>query len=351
MLDALPQEASAPTPQPRELDFRFTGKTGEYFRIWIVNLALTILTLGIYSAWAKVRTTRYFYGHSWLDGHNFEYHARPVQILMGRVIAVAVFAAYSILSEVSIVAAGVLFLLVLCASPWLIVASLRFRARMSSYRNLRFDFAGTPGQAAVAYLLYPALAFLTFLLAYPASARKGYHFIGNGHRYGGRPFAARLSLGFFYGTYALALLIVLLLTVVAAFIAAAVGGSQAIGTIFTLRLLPVALAAFILITRVFVRTRCTRHLFNNLVLDERHRFRCRMNALRMIWIRLTNVAAVICSLGFLYPWARIRESRYFIESLTAVSDGDLSAFFGTAEGDASATSRELAEIFDLDVGL
>ena len=52
MLDALPQEASAPTPQPRELDFRFTGKTGEYFRIWIVNLALTILTLGIYSAWA-----------------------------------------------------------------------------------------------------------------------------------------------------------------------------------------------------------------------------------------------------------------------------------------------------------
>jgi uncharacterized membrane protein YjgN (DUF898 family) len=27
--------------------FEFTGSGGEYFRIWIVNLALTILTLGI----------------------------------------------------------------------------------------------------------------------------------------------------------------------------------------------------------------------------------------------------------------------------------------------------------------
>ena len=25
----------------------FTGKTGEYFRIWIVNLCLTVVTLGI----------------------------------------------------------------------------------------------------------------------------------------------------------------------------------------------------------------------------------------------------------------------------------------------------------------
>ena len=39
----------------------FRGDPKEYFRIWIVNLALTILTLGIYSAWAKVRKQRYFY--------------------------------------------------------------------------------------------------------------------------------------------------------------------------------------------------------------------------------------------------------------------------------------------------
>src|SRR5258707_6333866 len=43
---------------------RFTGRAGEYFRIWIVNICLSIVTLGIYSAWAKVRRKRYFYGNT-----------------------------------------------------------------------------------------------------------------------------------------------------------------------------------------------------------------------------------------------------------------------------------------------
>ena len=50
---------------------QFTGKAGEYFAIWIVNVALTILTLGIYSAWAKVRTNQYFYGNTFLADSAF----------------------------------------------------------------------------------------------------------------------------------------------------------------------------------------------------------------------------------------------------------------------------------------
>ena len=62
----------------------FTGKASEYFGIWIVNVLLTILTLGIYSAWAKVRRNRYFFGNTVLLGRSFEYHARGLQILVGR---------------------------------------------------------------------------------------------------------------------------------------------------------------------------------------------------------------------------------------------------------------------------
>jgi len=42
------------------LALRFTGRGTEYFGIWIVNLLLTIITLGIYSAGAKVRRLQYF---------------------------------------------------------------------------------------------------------------------------------------------------------------------------------------------------------------------------------------------------------------------------------------------------
>ena len=34
---------------------RFTGSGSEYFKIWIVNVLLTIITLGMYYPWAKVR--------------------------------------------------------------------------------------------------------------------------------------------------------------------------------------------------------------------------------------------------------------------------------------------------------
>ena len=90
-------------PQGR-LPVEFTGKSGEYFKIWIVNVLFSILTLGIYSAWAKVRTNQYFHGHTSIGGHRFRYLAKPLQILKGRLIAVAVFIAYSAISAFSLYA-------------------------------------------------------------------------------------------------------------------------------------------------------------------------------------------------------------------------------------------------------
>ncbi len=82
-----------------ELEFKFDGNGFEYFKIWIVNIVLTILTLGIYSAWAKVRNQQYFYGHTELTGTRFEYLAKPINILIGRLLVVPVVIAGNFLSE------------------------------------------------------------------------------------------------------------------------------------------------------------------------------------------------------------------------------------------------------------
>jgi uncharacterized membrane protein YjgN (DUF898 family) len=58
--------------------FDFTGRSGEYFRIWVVSLFLSVVTLGIYSAWGKVRKKRYLYSHTELDGTGFEFRATPL---------------------------------------------------------------------------------------------------------------------------------------------------------------------------------------------------------------------------------------------------------------------------------
>jgi len=93
--------ADVPTfEQPsKRYPLQFDGQGSQYFRIWIVNIALSILTLGIYSTWATVRTRRYFYGKTSLDGTPFQYTAKPIPILIGRIIAFVIFGVYSLLGQ------------------------------------------------------------------------------------------------------------------------------------------------------------------------------------------------------------------------------------------------------------
>ncbi len=91
------QSASPPQPPPHAPQpLHFNGNGAEYFGIWIVNLLLTIVTLGIYSAWAKVRRLQYFYRHTELAGSSFDFHGSPIRILIGRLIALAMLIAYNV---------------------------------------------------------------------------------------------------------------------------------------------------------------------------------------------------------------------------------------------------------------
>ncbi|MFM9073725.1 MAG: DUF898 family protein, partial [Cyanobium sp.] len=47
---------------------RFRGRTGEFYRIWLANLALVVATCGLYAPWARVRSRQYFLGQTQLQG-------------------------------------------------------------------------------------------------------------------------------------------------------------------------------------------------------------------------------------------------------------------------------------------
>ena len=96
----------------------FSGKTDEYFRIWIVNIALTIVTLGIYSAWATVRKKRYFYTHTRVADGSFDYHAKPKAILFGRLIALLMVGVYFGSSYINPYAPIIIILLIFAVIPW-----------------------------------------------------------------------------------------------------------------------------------------------------------------------------------------------------------------------------------------
>src|SRR5919107_969742 len=94
-LPASPWPASANVAGPTDYPVRFVGTGSSYFGIWIVNLLLTVVTLGIYSAWAKVRRLQYFYRHTELAQTGFDFHGSPKRILLGRIIAFIMLVVYT----------------------------------------------------------------------------------------------------------------------------------------------------------------------------------------------------------------------------------------------------------------
>lgn len=160
---------AAPTVTTHPLSF--TGQAGEYFRIWILNLALTVVTLGLFLPWARVRQRQYFYGHTWLDGQNFEYTASPLALLRGYLIVGAFFLTYTLATNLQFqgweIVAGVIGLLFVVLYPWLVMKSLRFLAVSTTHRGLRFRHHGRAGGAYTAYGLANIAAGVSGGLALP----------------------------------------------------------------------------------------------------------------------------------------------------------------------------------------
>ncbi|RJQ56405.1 MAG: DUF898 family protein [Desulfobacteraceae bacterium] len=132
------EQAGNPPPGKSErIPLEFKGSGSEYFRIWLVNVLLSILTLGIYSAWAKVRRKQYVYGSMRLNGAGFEYLADPVKILKGRLLVVGFFVASWVAAQFVPILNPILGLCFTIAFPWMIIRSLAFNARNSAFKMVK----------------------------------------------------------------------------------------------------------------------------------------------------------------------------------------------------------------------
>jgi uncharacterized membrane protein YjgN (DUF898 family) len=339
----------------------FTAQTGEYFRIWIVNLALTVLTLGIYSAWAKVRKRRYFYGHTRIDGEGFEYRANPVAILKGRLIAVAVFAAFYAVSHYAPLYVWVVYLVLLVVGPWLVVRSLAYNAYNSAYRNVRFAFSGTYGACLKIVLGYGLLTAVTLGLGFPFLKRRLVQFAMENHSYGTTRFA--LAEGFkkpFVRPYFVVFGISALLGV------ALVGFFVAMGALAGAPPKPGAGApawmmkaifggiavfyALLFLQVAYIKARTTNAVWNHLAIGP-VRFESALRARDLLWLYISNLLVLALTIGLAAPWATVRAARYRASKTTVVAAGALDSFAQAQAQSLGAAGEELGEMFDFDIAL
>lgn len=338
---------------------RFTGSGGEYFRIWIVNLLLTIVTFGIYSAWAKVRRLHYFYRHTELAGSSFDFHGDPVRILIGRIIAVAMIATYNF--AVRLQSAWTLAVIVLFAviTPWLLRNSLRFRLYNTSWRGTRFHFRGSVGGAYRVFLLNGILTIVTLYLLAPFAHQRLKAWQHGNSRFGRTPFTFSAGIGKFYLTYLLVLLGIIVFGVIAA--ALGLGGVLAAinkpggplnpkAVFMTFAILWLAATLIGLSIGSIFRAALTNLIWNNTSLGE-HRIACRMSWPRLMWITFSNLVLVVVTLGFFMPWASVRLFRFQAESFSLLRTSDLTEFVDAEPEGVGAIGEEAASVFDFDISL
>jgi uncharacterized membrane protein YjgN (DUF898 family) len=352
------QPSSARAPE----QLHFSGNGAEYFGIWIVNLLLTIVTLGVYSAWAKVRRLQYFYRHTGLAGSSFDFHGSPVKILIGRLIALVMLIAYEYSVRLQSRMTIVVLLALAVVMPWLLRNSFRFRLYNTSWRGTRFHFRGSVGGSYRVFLLNGFLTLITLYVMAPFTHQRMKQYQHDNSWLGRTQCSFHARVGQFYAIYLL-----LLVAMVGFFFLMGVAGvghalisvSQMqkhgghIDPTLLFRTLLILYGAVILIALVvgpIFHALVTNLIWSNTRVGE-HRVECKMSPLVLIWITVSNFILVVLTLGLFIPWAAVRVAKFQLESMRVLPASDLQEFEAAEPENVGAVGEEAATVFDFDISL
>ena len=346
-----PGQAFVPPPQERELRFEFTGDAKEYFRIWILNTLLTLVTLGIYSAWAKVRTKQYFYRHTFVEGTSFEYLADPLKVLKGRIIAAVALGLLFGSQHYSLTLYFVVIGLFVLATPWVLVQALAFNARNSAYRNIRFAFTGRTGEAVGLYLGMLLLYVVSCGLAYPYVQWRMTSFVVTRHLYGDLRLWWESKASAYYLVYLVALAIIVPAYIVLGVFMFAGAELDRSPAAMQRAMLPglVLIYPALLAATAYVRSRVSNLLLGGIRLGP-HWLTSHQRARDLFLLYVVNLLAVVGSLGLLIPWAKVRVARYHASCLTLHAVGPLHSE-KLLDDEAGALGEGLSDLGDFDIGI
>ena len=382
-------DSVAADPRGYHLRIEFTGSGSEYFRIWIVNLLLLLVTLGLYFPWAKVRRLRYFYGNTLVDGEPLGFHGDPKKMLKGYLLVGLLFGLYSAAGKFSATAGFVAFVILVAIWPALLKSSMQFRLANTSWRGLRFGFRGSLGDAyrAAVPLFVPGLVILGAVIGVvdPEKPPNWYVYtvmgvalvsmavapwlLWNLKQYQHNHYALaslqttfKASLGSFYKvffkTFGVMLLAAILTAAVFAAVFFAIKPSGAMGKAgMAMAAIAGVLGFFASLVAMFVVVKpYLTSRMQNLVWTRTGnttvRFRSELRFKALLWLTVQNWLLVIVTFGLYWPFAAVALARIRLEAVTVksrVSPDTLVTHVMAVEGDAAGDAA--GDVFGIDIGL
>lgn len=380
----------ATTPMRHELEVRFTGSGSEYFRIWIVNLLLTIVTLSLYYPWAKVRRLKYFYGNTLVGEQPLGFHAEPKKMLRGYLLVALLLVLYSAAGHFSPTAGLVALAIVGAIWPALLKSSMQFRMANTSWRGLRFRFHGSVGgaYAAILPLFIPAGLIAAMMLGVPDPEHPpvwfGGAFLGvfaltmllmpwlwwnlkryqhDHYGYGPEQTGLNAGAGSFYAVFmktsGVAFLGFLAFGVLAAVLIGGIVGASVLGGS---RGNPVAMAilgvvmglAGLMVVQLMPRPYFTSRMQNLLwgrTASTNVSFHSALRFWPLLGLTIKNWLLMVLTLGLYWPFAAVATTRMRMEATRVRSEIDPQSLSDQARArDGEAAGDAAGDLFGLDIG-
>jgi uncharacterized membrane protein YjgN (DUF898 family) len=392
--DNTPQQRPDPHTA-RSLPFVFTASGSEYLRIWIVNVLLTVVTLGFYLPFAKARRLRYFYANQLVDGEPLAFHGDPWKMLRGHVLMLLLFGAYGLSGRVSLWASLVMLVLLAAAWPALWRSGMRFRLHNTSWRGLRMGFDGSLAGAykALSPMLLPVAMFalsnawlmhgvdpddkdavkaagvaggawigvatLLFMALWPLCLYRIKRYQHEGYRYANQHARFGAHVGQFYSLgwrtgllYAVAALCVGLLLALALPVLVSAGSGAPRELQFVVApILVVGYLAVLTMLRAYSSARVQNLVWNKTQTEEAQ-FASQLGAWQLAKLGLKNLALTVVTLGLYRPFAVVNTTALRWGAMGLHTAANINAWHSSAAGPDEAAHGEMAgDFFGIDVGL
>ena len=126
----------------------FHGQGKKYFGILLKNWLLTLITLGIYYPWAKVKNLQFIYGSTALNKEHFAFHGTGREMFVGLLKTIFIFgliytmAFLFVYLEMPVLGSVFFYFTFIAAVPLAIHGSYRYRFSRTSWRGIRFGYRG-----------------------------------------------------------------------------------------------------------------------------------------------------------------------------------------------------------------
>lgn len=306
------------------LHLRFHGNGSSLFGIFVINVLLTLLTLGVYYFWGKAKIRRYMHSQTELHNSRFSNHTTGGELCIGWIKAIILIVTIVLISEIPsffwedmthewITLLAFYGLLLFVFLPLAIVGSLRFRLSRTSYRGIRFSFRGNSKTFFKIYYIGLLKTIFTLGLYYPYFETKIRLFLTRNVRFGTGRFK-------FFGT------------------------GRNLFWYFVLNLL---LTPFTLGLCWYWYSALKTRYYWSCTTFEGVSFHSTVVGSRLLFLKIENFILLAISLGLAWPWVAVRNNRFSCDYLVLSDQPDFSSI-AQDFSDAGATGEGLSDYLDFE---